>query len=440
MTSDSSRSGLISFGSGQLSRSVLWCATDMLIAYHLVERVGFSGRIAGSIMFVTFALSALPDVFVAHWLVRRSFPAEAALRLQSIFGVLAALTGIAMFWPPPAEWHNKIIYVCISSIAFRMSYAIYDVSQNSLISLLPKTPYDVRRFVTSKTLASSVGRLFASVLVGLALTSRTSPLIDAGIMALIALLVIPTCVGLSRVTVVAGPAQGTQAAFRWSTLPFRRLAIPIVAITFQVGFLGLISRLLPLYGHGEAGYAESSALLMAMVCGTIIGPPLAHSIGAHGNGRPILLATMLPAGAMLTGIALVVPHGVFVSVSLAILYGVTLSGITNLIWERAALVATEHATATTIRIDGPVFALLTTAIKLAIAGSNVTFGFVLEGFRAGTAISILTIMFVVVAGGVGTAMTLVPLDVWLPSALRKGKRPRSPETPDLRTASGSQNR
>lgn len=407
----------------------------MLIAYHLVERVGFSGQAAGTIMFCTLVLSALPDVFVAHWLTRRRNPAHAAVRLQFGSGVVAAVAAVAMFWPPPAGWYEKVGFVCAASIAFRTSYAIYDVSQNSLISLLPQSAESVRRYVTGKTLASSVGRLLASLLLMWALTVPVDPLVDTKVMALIAPLVITTCFGLARIKPSARADVESRPAFRWSSLPFRRLAVPILAITFQVGLLGFISRLLPLYGHGEAGYAQSSAMVMAMVCGTVLGPPFVHAVGAHGNGRPLLLATTLPGSAMLTGIALVLPHGAFVSTALAALYGVTLSGITNLIWERAALVATDHADAAAVRIDGPVFALLTTAIKLAIAASSVIFGFALEGFRSGNPASILLIMIVVVVGGGGTAMTLLPREIWLHRSLRtKG----GSEARALHVAAGSQ--
>lgn len=432
---DRSRDALVSFSCGQLSRSVLWCATDMLIAYHLVERVGFSARAAGAIMFCTLVLSALPDVFVAHWLARRRNPAHAALNLQFGSGVVAAVAAIAMFWPPPAGWYEKVGFVCAASIAFRISYAIYDVSQNSLISLLPQTAESVRRYVTGKTLASSLGRLLASLLLMWALTGPVDPLVDTKVMALIAILVILTCFGLARTRPLARAVAESTPAFRWSSLPFRRLAVPILAITFQVGLLGFISRLLPLYGHGEAGYAQSSTLVIALVCGTVIGPPLVHAVSAHGNGRPLLLAATLPGSAMLTGIALVLPHGAIVSMSLAALYGVTLSGITNLIWERAALVATDHAYAAATRIDGPVFALLTTAIKLAIAASSVIFGFALEGFRSGDSASILVIMIVIVVGGTGTAMTLLPHYIWLPRSLgtKGGSKARA-----LHNAAGSQ--
>lgn len=413
MKSSTLHRSLVFFGFGQLTRSVMWCATDMLIAFHLVERVGFSGHAAGAIMFATFALSALPDIFVANWIAARSCPAQAALRLQYIFGLVAAATAVLLFCPPPGGWYEKVAYVCAASIAFRTSYAIYDVSQNALLSLLPRTSVEVQRYVTSKTMASSIGRLLASLLVAWALARSMNPLADAQVMTLIALPVIVTCFGLARVKVLPEAEQEAPQRFRWSSLPFRRLAMPVTAIAFQVACLGLISRLLPLFGHGETGYTDSATLVLAMVCGTVLGPALTHAAPLLIKKRPLAIATTLSCGATLTGIALVLPHDFAISVTLAFLYGVALSGITNLIWEQVALIATEHASATGVRIDAPAFALLTTTIKLAIAISTITFGLVLDGFRIGDRTSIATIMIVVAVGGIGTALTLLPSHRWM---------------------------
>lgn len=415
VTSPRRRQSLAFFGLGQISRSILWCATDMLIGYHLVDRLGFSGGVAGAIMFVTFALSALPDIFVANWLARQAEPIRVALRLQFVFGSLAAVTGLLLFGPAPSDSYEKIGFVCAVSIAFRLTYAIYDVSQNALISLLPRSQVEVRRYVTSKTVASSAGRLLASFLVFWALSSTADPMADFKVLALVVLPVIVTGIGLVRTKVSPPVEERRQEEFSWGLLPFGQLALPVMAITFQVAFLGLICRLLPLFGSGRQGFADSSSLVLSMVCGTVIGPTVTYVAELLGSRR-LSLSAALSFGAALTGIQLLVPHGVAVSLVLAFLYGAALSGITNIIWERVAFIATDFASITGIRIDAPAFALLTTAIKLAIAICNVILGVVLDRFRAGDSTSVTVIIAVVLTGGLGTALFLAIEDPKVKSA------------------------
>ena len=191
-----------------------------------------------------------------------------------------------MFWPPPAEWYEKIAFVCVASIAFRTSYAIYDVSQNSLISLLPQTPRERPALCYGQDigfLGRPVVRLSAHC-VGFDSGARSVRRHegDGADRASGDRDVLRPCAGGSR---FRPPNRRAGLCLNGPHCPFRHLKMPIFAIMFQVGFLGLISRLLPLYGHGEAGYAQSSALVMAMVCGTVIGPPVASMRSARAGTR-----------------------------------------------------------------------------------------------------------------------------------------------------------
>ncbi len=393
------------FGAGQASRSVVWCVADLLIGYHLVQCVGFSGRLAGIILFGSFALSALPDIFVATWLTRHRDPTSNALRVQAIFGVVSVAAAIVLFGPTPHSVPLKILYICAASAAFRLAYTVFDVSQNALISLLPTSRSEVRHYVTSKTVASSVGRLIAAALVFLALRSPTDSFADLKAVGVTAVPVIISVFGLSRVATPHVPGGGPSPSLDWRALPIRQLAVPMLAIILQVGMLGLVGRLIPLFESGRAGFAEGSLLVIAMVCGTVVGPALTYANKFPATRR----LPMTPIFALLAAAAgadLLTPVGVLVSMGLAFAYGLALSAMTNIIWGRVAAIVAEHAIATGVRIDAPAFALLTTSIKVGIAISSGLFGVVLDGFKAGAPWVQTTIVAIVVAGGMGTTLVL----------------------------------
>lgn len=399
------KSAFMFFGMGQFSRSIIWSVTDLLIGYHLVERVGLSGIVAGAILFGTIMFSALPDVFVATWIGRRSDPASFALRLQAVFGIASLISALLLFGPTPPGTDTQIIYLCAVSAAFRISYAIYDVSQNALISLLPQQRAQVRNYVTNKILMTSIGRLAASGLVFMALTAPNDALADLKAISYAIVPVLISAWGLSRLAAPRRVEKTAPVAFKWRSLPWSRLAIPMLATAFQVGLLQIIARLLPLYGSSQPGYADNSSLVVLFVCGTIAGPLLANARNwPIAKFFPLPLA--LSAGATAAAIALLYPHGAAGCLALAFIYGAAISGLTNLVWERMALIAADHAIATGVRIDAPAFALLTTSIKLALAISTGLFGALLDGFMDGNDTSFALIVSVIVLGGMGTALVL----------------------------------
>lgn len=408
------------FGLGQCSRSLIWCVTDLLIGYHLVARLGISGQLAGIILFITFLISALPDLFIANWVARRSNPLAIALRLQASFGVASLLAGLLLFAPAPTEGSWTIVYICAVSMVFRLAYAVFDVSQNALISLLPETREAVRSYVVNKTFSSSVGRLASSLLVFLALEAPTDRWADFKALAIV---IVPVVVGVTGLAVVPSARVHdlpVNLPFRWRSLPLRRLAMPIVATAMEIGLLGLLGRLLPLFGNGRAGSADGASLVVAMVCGTVVGPWLSYvgtSTLLRQNSTSVLPTVLALAGTV-SAIALLFPTAPLISLGLAFAYGGAVSALTNLIWERVAMIAADEAENGGARIDAPAFALITTCIKVAIAISSALFGVVVDGFRGGADWSTTVVIAVVALGGVGTAV-----------ALSWGDSPRSPRRP-----------
>lgn len=397
---------LLRFGLGQAFRSLIWCVTDLLIGYHLTARLALSGQTAGAILFGSFLLGAVLNVVVATWLARSEKTGKSVLGLQAGFGIASVAAALLLFGPLPFEGPMRVVYLCAASLVFRTCYTVFDVCQNALISLLPQQASDVRAFVLTKTFVSSAGRLLASGLVFVALRAPASDDLDFIVIGFVALPVAVSVIALARVTPLSSSTtHRTSSQFAWRSLPLRRLALPIVAIIFEVGLCGLTGRLIPLFGTVGPGFADGASLVVAMVCGTIGGSAVAY-VSASSPARRVAVGSMLVLILVSAGVGVLFPNGLSIDLAFAFVYGTAVGGITNIIWEEVATIVTDVAAATGRRIDIPAFALLTAGINVAIAISNGLLAIVLDGFKTGSPASVAIIAVVLVIGGMGTALAL----------------------------------
>jgi Na+/melibiose symporter-like transporter len=409
---------LVLLGGGQLSRSVLWCTVDLLIGYHLIVRLSISAHAAGALLATTFALSAVPDFFVGRWLARRADPVAAALRTQFTFGVLALLSAMLLFSAFPAQSEWKVSYLYVMSLLFRFTYAAFDVSQNALVSLLPSKAEQAKPFVTVKLFASSLGRLAAAVLVAWSVAKEGDLLADVETLAVVAIPFTAILYAFSRVMSTEAEPAHMPSTFEFSHLPVAALTLPVVATVCEVGLLGFAGRLIPLFPK-QAGTASSSSLIVAMVCGTVVGPWLSFVAGNRRVQRLTLIG-FASASATWSAVKLLQPFGVVTGFALAAMYGTGLAILTTLVWEQVSIVVLDHAESHGTRIDAPAFAVITTAIKIAIALSAALFGFFLDDFRQGGVSSVQSMTIVLVIGGSGAAITLVLGELWRKPRLRAG--------------------
>lgn len=401
---------LVSFGLGQLGRSMLWCLVDLLIGYHLAIRIGLSGQSVGSLLLISFIIGGACELLTAAWVSSRPASGTTALRLQAIAGAICAAAALALLAPAPTNPSLTLMYVGTASLVFRIAYAVLDVCQNALTSLLPTSDVEVSRYVLVRTIASSIGRLLASMATFAAIRAHADRFADLKAFAIVVPLVLLGIVGLAMVGRQRVAEQDAAAVTApKGSLPYRSLLRPITAMICSVAFLGLIGRFLPLVAAREAAAADGAMLTFSMVCGTIIGP----FFGTNGTARRVPRSSGQVAAAIgvVSGSALLLPLGWITAVSFALLYGAAIAAISNVIWERVALIVTNHATRSGgERVDLMAFAMLTASINVALAISSGLLGLLLDGFRAHASWSTFCIVATLVVGGIGTAIGLAMPD------------------------------
>jgi Na+/melibiose symporter-like transporter len=395
MTADSSTGLLGVFASGHLAKSLMWSFSDLLFSYFAHVHMGLSASDTGWILFISLAYSGALDVLAAGAL--SAFPGHEGRvpRLQFIGAVVTAFSAALLFLPLKIGGDWLFIWLLATSLLFRTGYGLYDVSQNALVSLLPRGEAEARRYVTTRTTLSYVAKVivaFASFLVigtgerqGAALATIVP----------IALMTVITAWLMSRhrIGTDAGgvPPQG-------SSPPIGLLLPVLIAVAAQICLLGLVGRFLPFARDPATGLTIGAPLVLASVLGGVFGPMLVDRVlgarGRFGLANPgFTLICAASALLMLFGPSAVL----LIAGATALSIGSGAIGV--LVWGEVSAAVRAHGEATGRRSDLASFALLTATVKLGSGVTGLFLGQLLDGYEARSPHALGAIAGATVLGG-----------------------------------------
>lgn len=161
------------YGAAHFGKSLFWYTSEILFAFFLTEITGLSGRAMGLLLAVGLLGSIAIDLALARVLRRQLGELTYAARLQMAGAALSSLALAALFVAPMlANGVSPLLWAALAMLAFRFSYALYDLPQNLMLSLATSTDR-ARGNVASL-------RLFCSGLAVLAVTASVAPLVAAG--------------------------------------------------------------------------------------------------------------------------------------------------------------------------------------------------------------------------------------------------------------------
>lgn len=399
------------YAAGHFSRTLIWSFTDLVLGYYLHARVGLSGAQTGFLLFLSLSYSSVLDVLMAGLFLRAKDQKRIALSLQLVGGIGTALTGCLLFFPFTVDGNNTDTFalLLICSLLFRTSYAVYDVSQNALTSLLPVSDVDAVRYVSLRAIVVPVSKLCIAasvfVVIGDAPVRRAGT--ELAICAAIGVLIVVSATLLLRQPLAL--VHGSPTAALAPLFPVKHLVSMLVAAAAEIGMVGLTGRFFPFAGNaGTSG----AALTFAMVGGMVAAPFAVTRLMRRQNGEQCAAVVLTVASLAGASVFLLSTTGVAAMVSAAV-YGAGTGGVCVLIWRRVALIARQHAVLTGKRDDLTCFALLTGTMKLSMAVSSIMLGNLLDGFEAHGTNAIAMIVAVTVVGGLVSvaALTWVPLRV-----------------------------
>ncbi|WP_404713659.1 MFS transporter [Sphingomonas sp. MMS24-J13] len=389
-------STLALFGAGHVCKSLIWSFADLLFGYYAYAYLHLTAADVGWILAISFGYSGVLDVAVAAFLSGRTGYERMVPRLQWIGAACTALSVLALFCPLPLGERLLCYWLLALSIAFRTAYALYDIAQNALVSLLPRSETEARRFVTVRT-SLSYG---AKILVSLASFLVIGP---GGQTALPLLIIVPVaCATLAAAypmarchTAAAVPETPHDGAL---AVPLGLLVPILVAVAAQTCLLGLVGRFLPFMKDPHSGASIGALMVLGSVDGGVFGPFLAGRLLRATRG--FVAANVGCTCVCMVSAAWMIVGGDRVQlIAAAAMYSIAGGGLSALVWGQFSAAVRCHAQATGRRSDLASFALLTATIKLGAGGTGLFLGKLLEGFQAQQPSALGTIVSATLIGG-----------------------------------------
>jgi len=365
------------YGCAHYGKSLFWYASELLFAFFLTEVGAIPADQMGLVLALGLLASAVTNVVVGSRLSRLLPTAANAGRLQFLGAVASAASMILMFacyWLPDAV---RLGGAFAASLAFRLSYALYDIPQNSLLSL---ATHDER----ARTNVTAMRYMFSG-LAALTIAATLAPLLASGTAADRAILFCKIGAGLSVVAIasawllartVSGATERSlpDVSTRGGRLPFdvRLLIVLMFVVTLAAPTFSKIEPYFaafvlrdPLLGSGVA---------MAVAVGMTVAQPF-WGLLAQRCSRAVMIvitAAAIVSMAVLFFFAAGIGGGAVLAGALA--FGAAGGGIGMAIWAAFADAVARHARGR----EAWCYALFGASSKLSLLTSGLALGLMLS--------------------------------------------------------------
>lgn len=395
---------LTTYASGHLAKSLTWSFADLLFGYFAHTQMGLPASATGWILFISLVYSGVLDVLAAALL--SSFPGHESRvpRFQLLGAALTALASVLLFSPFALPSGPLFYWLLAASLLFRTGYALYDVSQNALVSLLPRDDAEARRYVTTRTTLSYVAKMTVALASFLVIGAGERQSSALAIILPVAAMTLAAAWPMSRHR-IGNDRSDEDEPLAGSPPPLRLLAPVLAAVAAQICLLGLIGRFLPFAQDPQTGTPIGAPLVLASVAGGLFGPLLADRAvrDARGFMSANIGFTLVCVGSAL---AILLGQSAIQLFAAAAIFSVGGGAISALVWNELSAAVRAHATISGRRADLASFALLTATIKLGAGGTGLFLGGLLDGYEAGSDAATGMIAAATIAGGLLSALAL----------------------------------
>ncbi len=366
------------YGCAHYGKSLFWYASELLFAFFLTEVGGVPAGQMGLILALGLLASAVIDVGVGTRLSHVLPGAAGAGRLQFVGAGASAASMMLMFacyWLPDSV---RLGGVLAASLAFRASYALYDIPQNSLLSLA--TQGDRARTTVAAT------RYMFSGLAALTVAATIAPLLGSGSAPERALLFCQIGLGLSAVAIVsawllARAVGADRAGLDRAGRAGERPGPLSPDIRLLVGLMFVVSMAGPTFSKMEPYFAAfvlrdplvGGGVAMAVPAGMALSQPLWGLLALRWSRASLLAAAAAMVVLASALFFLVAGAGTLAVLAGALLFGAGSGGLGMAIWAGFAdAVARDGAG----RAEWA-YALFTASAKASLALSGLAIGLTL---------------------------------------------------------------
>lgn len=288
----------LAYGFAHLGKSLFWYGSEVLFAFYLTSLIGLPPQQMGYVLAIGLASSAAMDVVVGHRLKGVLEDARSAARLQLLGAVLCAGGFVAVFagfWIPVEA---RFAYAVAAGLAFRATYALYDIPQGALMALATADGEARDRLAATRIWFSGAATLLIALSVGPLIAARGE---DGA-----ALFLWLSCLVAAPAVLAAGVLTWriSRAAAQARTLeapaePGRARLTP--AFGLMIALMVITSLFTPLYAKVEPFFAAyvlrsptlGGVIIVAMAAGLALGQPIwGRSCARLGRTRTLVIAAL----------------------------------------------------------------------------------------------------------------------------------------------------
>ncbi|AVY65565.1 MFS transporter [Xanthomonas translucens] len=277
---------LAAYACAHFGKSLLWYASELLLIYSLTEHAELGAAAAGLVLALGLLVSAAIGL-VAGWNLRRRLrEVTSSGHLQWLGLSAAALALLLVFAAPLLPAPLRLGYVLVLSLLFRIAYAVCDVAQNALLSMV-QWPWRGHDGASALRLAGSgIAALLISAMVGAMLAPGADGAAFAlQASALLAAVAVVCALQLRRAVLRDAAPPGhttadaptrTAPAPCWHAIPWQPLLL-IAAMSLTLPAFTKLAPYVAAYGLLSPGWG--SAVLIAYALGSVLVQPLAARLG-----------------------------------------------------------------------------------------------------------------------------------------------------------------
>ncbi len=354
-------SNLRRFGAAHAARSLGWSVVDLLFAWHLHVNVGMTGVETGWWLFLLLGIGGVATLLTGFMLSRWATDGHMVVWIQIPATIAAAILLCVQFQA------SKTCLVLVAGAAFRIFYAVQDVAQNMLTSLLPQDDRDADRYAQLRVTLSAGAR--CCVVTGFAVSVRILP----AMLAIIAVATIASAVSLRCLIFPRRPKPRDRMDGSIYLMP-AGLARLLLGWSTAAMLLPTLNRLLIFSASPPLLPGSGIWLLAGFYLGSMAGP-----LWKRPAPGELLAMTTLSALSMIVVVAGV--PGLAVQVAGAALHGMALSAFGVQLWAATSRLAITRARIGH-RADGIIFGSVILTLHLASAAGMLVAGPLIEGVEA----------------------------------------------------------
>ncbi|MYM69016.1 hypothetical protein GTP45_19550, partial [Pseudoduganella sp. FT55W] len=153
----------LAYGCAHFGKISFWYASEVLFAYYLSEVCGLSPARMGMVLALSFLLGAAADLLVSQLLRNYLQRVDNAVQLQ-LGGALASATTLsALFMGTYVPADYRLGFALLFAGAFRLSYVLFDLPQNVLLSIATTDEHSRARLASLRIFFSSVGSMLVAL-------------------------------------------------------------------------------------------------------------------------------------------------------------------------------------------------------------------------------------------------------------------------------------